>query len=313
MPAGLESLRWPARDHRARCPVPAAAGGVRAARPLRARQADDRPGRRGRVPPGPADQRRRGPGCRGGLLRGAARPQGPHAGRHAGPAAAPEEIWIDTEPVAPRWPVRHLEMYTIGRDVDGRGRGRDRALLSLIGPRSVEVAGDGGPAASTPAKRRQSPASSALRSGPRDGVDLIAPNEEADRLREALTAAGAVEVGPEAAEVLRIEAGKPRFGAEMSGETMPAEAGIVEDGRQLHEGLLHRPGAGRPPPLQGEAEPPSARARAERTRRPGHRRCDWARRRSGGSAAPASPPPAAPIGLAIVRREAEPGARAHRR
>jgi folate-binding protein YgfZ len=35
-------------------------------------------------------------------------------------------------------------------------------------------------------------------------------------------------VSDEAAEILRIEAGVPRFGAEMDSGTMPAEAGIVE-------------------------------------------------------------------------------------
>ncbi len=87
-------------------------------------------------------------------------------------------------------------------------------------------------------------ASTASPSGPRTGIDLIAgmPDSsgdlagDAERLREALIAAGAVEVGPEAAEILRIEAGTPRFGAEMSTETMPAEAGIVEDAVDFTKG-----------------------------------------------------------------------------
>ena len=153
-----------------------------------------------------------------------------------------------------------------------------------------------------------SAASSASRSAPRDGIDLIAAAEDASALRDALLAAGAVEVGPEAAEILRIEAGTPRFGAEMGTATMPAEAGIVEQRGQLHQGLLHRPGDGRPPPLQGQAEPPPARAAAERARPSPARRCGSARRRSAGSAAPASPPPSGRSALAILRREAEPGA-----
>jgi folate-binding protein YgfZ len=36
-------------------------------------------------------------------------------------------------------------------------------------------------------------------------------------------------VSEEAAEILRIEAGDPRFGADMGTKTMPAEAGIVEE------------------------------------------------------------------------------------
>src|SRR5262249_11825782 len=51
---------------------------------------------------------------------------------------------------------------------------------------------------------------------------------DAARLREALLEAGAAEVDRAAAEIVRIESGRPRFGAEMSASTMPAEAGIVE-------------------------------------------------------------------------------------
>src|SRR6185369_9794169 len=49
-----------------------------------------------------------------------------------------------------------------------------------------------------------------------------------DQVTAALLTAGAAEVSLEAVEILRIEAGRPRFGAEMGTETMPAEAGIVE-------------------------------------------------------------------------------------
>ena len=49
--------------------------------------------------------------------------------------------------------------------------------------------------------------------------------------------------------------------------------------RQLHQGLLHRPGDGRPPPLQGQAQPPPAGAAAER---PGRARRGAAAGREGG-------------------------------
>src|SRR6478609_12041298 len=47
------------------------------------------------------------------------------------PAAA--EIWIDTEPEAIAAARRHLEMYTIGRDVKVTDVSEERAILSLIG------------------------------------------------------------------------------------------------------------------------------------------------------------------------------------
>ena len=49
-------------------------------------------------------------------------------------------------------------------------------------------------------------------------------------------AAGAVEVGEDAAEIVRIESGIPRFGAEMNAETMPAEAGIVDSAVSFTKG-----------------------------------------------------------------------------
>src|ERR1700709_2676776 len=54
---------------------------------------------------------------------------------------AAEEIWIDTEPEAIAAARRHLEMYSIGRDVEVGDVGAERAILSLIGPRSADIAG----------------------------------------------------------------------------------------------------------------------------------------------------------------------------
>ncbi|MGC1851539.1 MAG: folate-binding protein, partial [Solirubrobacterales bacterium] len=138
-----------------------------------------------------------------------------------------EEIWIDTEPEALEAARRHLEMYKIGRDVTIAELTAGRAILSLIGPRSVEIAG----AAALPDNANEAVTVGGIEClavGTAGGIDLIAKLADAERLRDVLIAAGAAEVSPEAAEVVRIEAGIPRFGAEMSTETMPAEAGIVE-------------------------------------------------------------------------------------
>jgi folate-binding protein YgfZ len=140
--------------------------------------------------------------------------------------AAEEKVWVDTEASALAATRRHLEMYKIGRDVAIEDVTAERALLSLIGPRSAEIAG------SPPLPEHACEALAVggiecLAVGTALGIDLIVPSEDAERLRTALSAAGAVEVSPEAAEILRIEAGTPRFGAEMDSATMPAEAGIV--------------------------------------------------------------------------------------
>ena len=59
-----------------------------------------------------------------------------------------------------------------------------------------------------------------------EGFDLwLAPDAGADVWRT-LLAAGAVPLGLDAAEILRIEAGRPRFGAELDEDTLPLEAGL---------------------------------------------------------------------------------------
>jgi folate-binding protein YgfZ len=58
------------------------------------------------------------------------------------------------------------------------------------------------------------------------GLDVHAPFEVAARLREALVQAGAGVVSQDAWTARRIEAGRPLFGADMTGDTIPLEAGI---------------------------------------------------------------------------------------
>jgi folate-binding protein YgfZ len=138
-----------------------------------------------------------------------------------------DAFWIDTELGALEAARRHLEMYKIGREVEMADVTAERAILSLIGPRSAEVAG-APPLPEYACAEVAAAGIECLAAGTRDGVDLIAPAADAERLRGALLAAGAAEVASEAAEILRVEAGIPRFGAEMGTETMPAEAGILE-------------------------------------------------------------------------------------
>jgi tRNA-modifying protein YgfZ len=219
---------------------------------------------------------------------------------------AAEEIWIDTEPEPLAAARRHLEMYSIGREVTVADVSSERALLSLIGPRSVEIAGTAALPPHTCATTSVA-GTECLAIGTRDGIDLIAPAEEAERLGTALLDAGAVAVSPEAVEILRIEAGAPRFGAEMGSETMPAEAGIVEEAVSFTKGCyigqetvarLHYKGK---PNRHLRGLRLSAPAAAGTPLQLGEKEVGHL----GGTAVS---PAFGPIGLAIVRREAEPGA-----
>ena len=60
------------------------------------------------------------------------------------------------------------------------------------------------------------------------GYDLYVPAGDADATRARLIEAGAVAASEETAETLRIEAGRPRFGVDMSADTIPLEAGIED-------------------------------------------------------------------------------------
>lgn len=60
------------------------------------------------------------------------------------------------------------------------------------------------------------------------GFDIYVPWKDADALRQCLIGASAVEMGKDTTEVLRLEAGRPRFGVDMDADTIPLEAGIED-------------------------------------------------------------------------------------
>lgn len=215
-------------------------------------------------------------------------------------------ILVDLEPATKDQALRHLTMYSIGRDVQVADASDERALISLIGPRAAEVAATA-PLPEFANEPTQIAGVDVIAVGTRDGIDLLFPAAERDRLVGALTEAGAVEVSPEAAEIVRVEAGVPRFGAEMDAATMPAEASIVEDAVSFTKGCyigqetvarLHY--KGRPNrhlrglKLSGAATPGASLRLGEKE--------------VGTLGGAVVSPALGPIGLAIVRREAQPGA-----
>jgi len=215
------------------------------------------------------------------------------------------DLLLDTEPEALEAVRRHLGMYKIGRDVDVVDVTAERAILSLIGPRAVEIAGS----AALPENCCEEvtvAGAQVLAVGTAAGIDLIFDTAARNRVQEALLAAGAAEVSAEAAEIVRIESGRPRFGAEMGTATMPAEAGIVEQAVSFTKGCyigqetvarLHYKGK---PNRHLRGLRLSGAARQGETVRLGEKEVG----RLGGSGVS---PAFGPIGLAILRREAEPG------
>ncbi|MDQ2676899.1 MAG: folate-binding protein, partial [Actinomycetota bacterium] len=124
--------------------------------------------------------------------------------------------------------MRHLTMYSIGRDVSVEDRTGELALISIVGPAAAESTGF------APLARESEHATSTLdgiqvRTIKTDlGLDVVAATAEREAVLAALERAGVAPVSEEALEILRVESGRPRFGREMTQETIPQEAGINE-------------------------------------------------------------------------------------
>jgi tRNA-modifying protein YgfZ len=218
------------------------------------------------------------------------------------------EFWIDTEPEALAVVARHLDTYRIGREVEVDDVTAERSLLSVIGPAAFELAG-------VPPLTREHDHLSVQRAGVEAvavatdlGLDLICPPQDEAALIESLRADGIPEAGMAAAEILRVEAGRPRFGYEMGRETIPEEAGINERAISFTKGCyigqetvarLHYKGK------------PNRRLRGLRLDGPAEHGASvtFEGRDIGRIGTAVLSPAEGPLALAILRREAEPGAR----
>jgi folate-binding protein YgfZ len=122
-------------------------------------------------------------------------------------------LWLDTEAIG-HAVIRHmLETYSLGRDVQFEDVTESRTILSLIGPSARERL-DAAPAADEHAFVE---GEHGLYVSTDLGVDVIG---------EAGVELDVEPVSEEAAECVRIEAGRPRLGFDMGSETLPQEAGI---------------------------------------------------------------------------------------
>ena len=140
------------------------------------------------------------------------------------------------------------------------------------------------------------------------GLDLITRSEAAESLREQLLAAGAEPVTEEAAEIVRVESGRPRFGRDFDGGTMPAEAGVVERAVDFEKGCyigqepvarLHYRGKPNRRLVGLRLSAPAEQGAALRL----------GEREVGAIGSACVSPALGPIALAVVRREAEAGDR----
>jgi folate-binding protein YgfZ len=130
-------------------------------------------------------------------------------------------LWLDTEPAALPVMLRNAQMFGIGRDVKATDVTGEHAILSLIGPAAREALD------ATPPEQEHAwvEGEHGMYVATDVGVDVICAAADADGVRAAL---GVEPVREEAAECLRIEAGRPRLGFDIGSETIPEEAGLNE-------------------------------------------------------------------------------------
>jgi folate-binding protein YgfZ len=221
--------------------------------------------------------------------------------------ATDDELLLDTERVALQALFNMIRRFSLGYQVELHKRTLERGLLSLIGPDSERAAGVDDLPPVEHAHARVTIGDIAVRAIRTDvGIDLLCDAADTDALRERLTDAGVVPVGEAAAECLRIEHGRPRYGIDLDDSVIPQEAGLNERAVSFTKGCyvgqetvarLHYRGK---PNRQLRGLRLSARVESGEE-------LEFEGRVVGRTASVAQSPRFGPIALALVRREAPPG------
>jgi tRNA-modifying protein YgfZ len=220
---------------------------------------------------------------------------------------APSELLLDTERSALQALFDMIRHFKVGYEVELHKRTMEHGLLSLIGRRAQSIAGAGTlgePEHENTGVVIAGVAALAVRTDV--GVDLFCDAPDTARLAGALGERGAVTVSDEAAECLRIERGRPRYGIDLDETVIPQEAGLNERAVSFTKGCyvgqetvarLHYRGK------------PNRHLRGLRLSEPAGagEELKLGDRTVGRVGSAAVSPSLGPIALALVRREAEPG------
>jgi tRNA-modifying protein YgfZ len=231
-----------------------------------------------------------------------------------------EELLLDTERVALQALFDMIRRFKIGYDVELHKRTLELGLLSLVGPASREVAtravGHEAPAPLDIAPPdREHAHTTAIIAGrdvrliatDRAGVDILCDASDREAVEESLVSAGAQPVNDATAEIVRVERGRPRYGVDLDDTVIPQEAGLNERAVSFTKGCyvgqetvarLHYRGK------------PNRHLRGLRLSEPAAlgEELHLGERRVGQLGSSVLSPTLGPIALALVRREAEPGA-----
>jgi len=217
-----------------------------------------------------------------------------------------DELFLDTERSALQELFNMIRRFKVGFEVELHKRTVECGLVSLIGPRAREAAG------SDVAEHEHANARSELDGVPVRlvvtdvGIDVICEAPRTAAVIAALEARGAVAIEEAAAECLRVERGRPRYGVDIDDSTIPQEAGLNERAVSFTKGCyvgqetvarLHWRGK------------PNRHLRGLRLSEPAvaGEGLSLGDRTVGTVGSAVVSPALGPIALALVRREAQPG------
>jgi folate-binding protein YgfZ len=142
---------------------------------------------------------------------------------------AGDELLLDTERVSLQSLFNMIRRFSIGYDVQLYKRTLERGLVSLLGPESDRVSGVEELAPAEHAHRVDLVGGVDVRAIRTDGgMDLLCASSATEALIDALAERGAVPVSEDAADCVRVERGRPRYGVDLDDSVIPQEAGLNE-------------------------------------------------------------------------------------
>ena len=215
-----------------------------------------------------------------------------------------DELFLDTERVSLQALFNMIRRFKLGRDVELHKRTVERGLLSLVGPEARAAAGaDALPPqehANLAAEIGGVPVRLVATAG---GVDLIC---DAGRTPDLKAALDLPEISEAAAEVVRVETGRPRYGLDLDESVIPQEAGLNERAVSFTKGCYVGQETVARLYYRGK---PNRHLRGLRLSEPAATGdlLLLGERQVGRLGSSVVSPARGPIGLAIVRREAAPG------
>jgi tRNA-modifying protein YgfZ len=221
---------------------------------------------------------------------------------------AGDELLLDCERVALQELFNMIRRFKLGRDVELHKRTLESGLLSLIGPEARRVAGATDLPETEHAHRAGRIGGAAVRLIATDlGVDVLCDAGDAEPVAAALIAAGAVPATEDAAEVRRVETGRPRYGVDIDDGVIPQEAGLNERAVSFEKGCYVGQETVARLHFRGKPNRHLRGLRLSGPAAPGDP--VWlGEKEVGRLGSVAESPRFGPIALALVRREAQPGA-----